>query len=51
MVLLRLPLSDIASFGNLNIGTDTNWQYFNSVGSFEAWPTGTTSVPTNIKHL
>jgi hypothetical protein len=50
MVLLRLPLSDLTSFGDLKIGTDSNWQYFNSVGSFQAWPTGTT-VPSNIKHL
>jgi len=51
MVLLRLPLSDIASFGNLNIGTDTNWQYFNSVGSFVSWPKGMISIPSDVKHL
>lgn len=48
MALLRLPLSDIASFGNLNIGTDSNWQYFNTYGEFQSWTTGTT-VPGNIK--
>lgn len=42
MTLLRLPLSDIANFGNLNIGTDGNWEYFNTVGQFQGWPAGTT---------
>jgi len=49
--LLRLPLSDIVSFGNLNVGSDSNWEYFNNVGQFQSWPTGTTVPPGNIKQL
>lgn len=50
MALLRLPLSDIAAFGNLNIGTNTHWQYLNTYGQFQNWTTGIT-VPGNLKPL
>jgi hypothetical protein len=50
MVLLRLPLADIAAFGNLNIGVDSHWQYLNTYGIFQDWTTGTTP-PGNIQPL